>query len=278
MAYSKLLAKNTLDANGELYLRLFYSTNFEINYHSHDFYEILFVIKGKLNHKVNGNMTILNKATLTFIRPDDNHIITVPDEEGFIFCNIAFSRNIFNQICGFLGLSQLKGFLNNYDQPITTMLSESEFKTLKIQIDRINNLLISNPLQWKIDLTIFITQLISKFIHYDKNETNTPKWFNELCAKVNESEYFCQGVDIFTELSGKSYQHIWRMFKKHMNITPNEYITNLRLNYAAGQLILTDREVIDICYDSGFESLSHFYKLFRERFDTSPIKYRNATK
>lgn len=57
----------------------------------------------------------------------------------------------------------------------------------------------------------------------------------------------------------------------HLARTPAE-------SSAAGQLLTTDRPTSRIVYECGYESLSYFYRLFRERFGTSPRQYRLTPK
>jgi AraC-like DNA-binding protein len=51
-------------------------------------------------------------------------------------------------------------------------------------------------------------------------------------------------------------------------------VIDYRINFATQQLIETDRSVADICFESGFRDMSHFYKTFSSRMDMSPLNYR----
>ena len=65
-----------------------------------------------------------------------------------------------------------------------------------------------------------------------------------------------------------------KRFKAGMNKTLKEYINELRLNHAYRLLLETDRKVIDIAYESGFESLRTFNRIFSEAMGDSPSGYR----
>ena len=47
-----------------------------------------------------------------------------------------------------------------------------------------------------------------------------------------------------------------------------------RLNYAANLLIHTDMEIVDVIYESGFQSINYFYHLFKKEYGISPVKYK----
>lgn len=60
-------------------------------------------------------------------------------------------------------------------------------------------------------------------------------------------------------------------FKKVMGITPNEYFKNLKLLEA--KKMLKEKSVTEVAYDLGYDNISHFIGLFKERFGMTPKKY-----
>jgi len=68
-----------------------------------------------------------------------------------------------------------------------------------------------------------------------------------------------QFTDLFRRVTGKS----WR-----------RYIRTLRLEHAVRLLTNTDKSVIAVAFESGFEDLSQFYHNFRETYDCTPSSYR----
>ncbi len=63
-------------------------------------------------------------------------------------------------------------------------------------------------------------------------------------------------------------------FKKRMLTPFTDYIHELRLGNAARLLMETDQAVIRICYESGFNNLSNFNRLFKRKYGVSPLQYR----
>ncbi|WP_158500278.1 AraC family transcriptional regulator [Sphingobacterium sp. ML3W] len=63
---------------------------------------------------------------------------------------------------------------------------------------------------------------------------------------------------------------------KHLtNMTPINYLINIRLEAAAKMLIDREEEnVTDLCYDCGFTSSQYFATAFKKRFKCSPSEYR----
>lgn len=58
----------------------------------------------------------------------------------------------------------------------------------------------------------------------------------------------------------------------HMNF--NQYLNDLRLNYASAMLIHTNQSITDVYLNAGFESQRTFNRVFKERFHMSPRDYR----
>ena len=58
----------------------------------------------------------------------------------------------------------------------------------------------------------------------------------------------------------------------------SEYVSKMRLNYAAVLLAETNESVTDICFASGYGNLSHFLRCFKKEYGVSPKKYRANAK
>jgi AraC-like DNA-binding protein len=66
------------------------------------------------------------------------------------------------------------------------------------------------------------------------------------------------------------------IFKAVFHITMIEYLTQQRIAYAQQHLLMTDASPADIAYDAGFQTLSHFYHVFKRLCGLPPAKYRAA--
>lgn len=76
------------------------------------------------------------------------------------------------------------------------------------------------------------------------------------------------------ESCGLSRSHFHALFKEETGRTFVDYLSTLRCNRAAELLLTTERTVLDIAGDCGFNNLSHFYHLFRRKYGSSPARYR----
>lgn len=66
------------------------------------------------------------------------------------------------------------------------------------------------------------------------------------------------------------------VFKAGFEMTIVDYLNQQRIAYVQQHLLTTDANVIDIAYDAGFQTISHFYSAFKHWCGLPPGKYRAA--
>ncbi|RPJ32196.1 MAG: helix-turn-helix domain-containing protein [Verrucomicrobiaceae bacterium] len=64
--------------------------------------------------------------------------------------------------------------------------------------------------------------------------------------------------------------HLSRMFHHATGLTFREYVAQVRVEHAKALLLSTPRGVTEIAYESGFQSLSQFHRVFRKAFSSTP--------
>ncbi|MDP2608392.1 MULTISPECIES: helix-turn-helix domain-containing protein [unclassified Oceanobacter] len=69
-----------------------------------------------------------------------------------------------------------------------------------------------------------------------------------------------------------SVRQLERLFQTHFNQTPGKYYTCLRLETAREHLQQNHSSVTDVAYSCGFNSVSHFCKLYKSHFGVSPAR------
>ena len=67
---------------------------------------------------------------------------------------------------------------------------------------------------------------------------------------------------------------VLNLFRKYLHVTPINYLIGYRLNEAALLLSKTEKKVITISEETGFNNVDHFCRLFKKRYHLTPTQYR----
>lgn len=75
--------------------------------------------------------------------------------------------------------------------------------------------------------------------------------------------------------AGYSYYHLTRIFQSLLGESIGNYIKKRRLSNGAKQLLYSDKKIIDIALENGFESSEAFSRAFKSVYRVSPKEYRH---
>lgn len=100
--------------------------------------------------------------------------------------------------------------------------------------------------------------------------------FNEEIRALERKQFYLDSdvnIDWIANTLGTNRHYVSDYFNKVLHCTFNEYINNLRLNYAA-KLIKEGRvQKSQICYKAGFNNDHTFRRLFKQKFGCLPSQY-----
>ena len=84
----------------------------------------------------------------------------------------------------------------------------------------------------------------------------------------------CSILDLSAHIS---YHEVYlsRYFKKYTDLTFSEYVTRYRVNEGAYILKNSQKKIVDVAYECGFESLRSFNRNFKRIVGKTPNQYRN---
>jgi transcriptional regulator GlxA family with amidase domain len=68
--------------------------------------------------------------------------------------------------------------------------------------------------------------------------------------------------------------HLHRRLRDVLSTSPTEIVRSIRLDRAAQLLKSRAGSVSEVAYATGFQSVSHFCRCFKARFDATPSTYR----
>jgi len=77
-----------------------------------------------------------------------------------------------------------------------------------------------------------------------------------------------------SEISGLSPKYLCRIFKEYTSKTLIQYINELRIENACYELAVNNKNITEASYQSGFDDLSYFCKLFKRLKGITPKEYK----
>ena len=81
-------------------------------------------------------------------------------------------------------------------------------------------------------------------------------------------------VDDVAKMSGYSYSHLAKLFKKNVGVPIKKYLTKHKMEYAVEELCRGNLTIIEISENLGYKSLSSFMNVFKLTTGMSPNQYR----
>ena len=103
------------------------------------------------------------------------------------------------------------------------------------------------------------------------NEDERVKQVKEFIAKNYMNDICLRELADIAHMSAEAFS---RFFRNHTGRTPNRYLIDYRLGIAARMLITTQLSISEIGFSCGFNTLSHFNRLFRESKGCTPSEFR----
>ena len=91
---------------------------------------------------------------------------------------------------------------------------------------------------------------------------------------VENNVYSGLSMEHLANLANLSTSQFKREFKKRYHDPPAKWLRIRRLEYAVSLLVNTDKNINEICQESGFNNTSHFCRIFTKAHALSPLKFR----
>jgi AraC-like DNA-binding protein len=116
------------------------------------------------------------------------------------------------------------------------------------------------------------------------NPANAPllSYLNSVsdCAKpmlieIMEANFnYNLSLEEFAKISHRSLTAFKTEFTTTFNTTPGKWLLKKRLDYARMLLSVSQKNINEIVYECGFESTTHFSRVFKDKFGAAPLQFR----
>lgn len=227
-------------------------------YHSHDFYEWVLIAEGICSQLIDDVSVSLKKMQGVLIPPEAKHKFTSQSSDVRL---ISLS----------VEASELCRFFEAFELTLPT-----EVRTFSVSEDDLHVILrlLSGDVS---NRKLLLSHLVVRYGNSTQAKAEIPKRLEAATELMSKAENLKEGINAYIRLSGYSQSQLSRLLKKHYGRGLNDYVKEMRLLSAYKRITLTDEYIEDIAEAVGYESFSHFSKIFKERFGITPPSLRKKT-
>ncbi len=254
-------------------LSFHYTKDCVSNPHKHDFYEFALITEGDFTHNINGNLRDLPYGSLVFILPNDIHAL-YPNRKCTQM-NLAITEEKLKGLCQLISPTFFDDFICLGGKGDYIVLKEFELQWFLDRADQITSLYTVSEKHSYVQL--LISEMISSAISITCRNRPTdefPEWFSSLLTKIKNADWSTFKVNDVYEWSHYSPSIIGQYFKKYKGETIVSFIKRQKIRKARNLLLTTDFDILTIATMLGYDSLSHFNRIFKNATGKTPSSYR----
>ncbi|XEC95458.1 AraC family transcriptional regulator [Paenibacillus tarimensis] len=243
--------------------------SYALSLHHHENYQLLYVIEGEGSILIDGIRHDLMHNNAAIIVPYSEHAVS--SDSHLTLLVLAFGeQSVHGQI-----LSEWKSryYLNSQLLRLNS-LNGNELRLLlrkllfrQRQKDELSN--------WAMQIHLHEILLLLARAKPASQITDANNLRAERTRCYIDQHYYepITSKDLAAKMN-MSIRHTNNIFKEQYHMTPMQYLTEVRISTAKKLLTETDKDIVTICFEIGYESLPTFYRAFKNVVKMSPNKFR----
>ncbi|GGH12565.1 helix-turn-helix transcriptional regulator [Pedobacter zeae] len=258
-----------------------------------DAYTIKFVFNGTEDCELNKRRFCIYPDTFAVVNAGTNFSSKIDSINPVNTFSVSFGENFIKDFHHTVSSSN-EGLLDGKDVKSTPVFTESLYPFagdmrfnvlhLKNQLDKgLKDEMLINEYLYHCLLNyykIYDREVVQKLdkLSFIKTKTREEVLKRLTLAKEYMSSNYNQNITLedIAAQACLSVNHLLRTFKEAYEISPYQFLMQLRLNRAKGLLQTTGYSLNEIVALVGFECPSSFIRLFKNTFNITPLKYRKS--
>lgn len=240
-----------------------YSPGYKLQRKNYDSLLLYYVLSGQSYLEYNDERYTLNAGDSFLIDCNRPHIYGNKTKDK---CTILYSH--FKGGCSkyyFEKLLALNSYV--YKGPLSIILLnaiknlEVEFqKTSLLQIQKISTI-----------LYLMLNDLLIKSMPEEEPFALITEYISDCIITNNQIT-----IDNMADLAGYSRYHFMKKFRRHLGITPYEYVIRARIQRCKELLLNSNNSISNIAMECGFNDASHMCNCFKKRERLTPTQFKKS--
>ena len=251
--------------------------------HWHEELQFTCVVSGRLKIRIDGEDYEINEGEAVFINRNLLHITTDLTEDGKYI-----SLNFPDKLLGFFPGSRMEQdyvlpYTRDYMLPAVVLKKEERWQEeILKELKEVLHLLKGRENEYQIaGKLVFVWQI---FIEHMKSEVVKPtrsyirkqERIQTMLTYIHE--HYMEEIRLreIAEAAAVSVGECCRCFQNMVRTTPNQYLTEYRIEKSKELLLGTEMSVTEIAYTVGFNDSSYFIQCFRKCEGVTPGEYEKC--
>lgn len=263
--------------------RLSHFPNYTAESHWHDDIEFIRVLSGEMEYNINGEVVVLKEGEGIFVNARQFHFgYSSRKKECMFICLLLHSvllcssdsveqkyinPIIFNDKIPFYHLKNE----NNWEKDILDAI----VSIYEVRNDELSELKIQKTF---FDIWISLCENIITLQKNNISQNHSLSVLKSMIFYINQNYKEKLSLEKIASSGNVGKTGCCCIFKRYINKTPIEYLTEFRLRKAMELLRGTDMTILEITYVVGFSGASYFSEIFRKYYGYSPSEYRKMLK
>ncbi len=252
--------------------------------HKHNYIEINYVYNGTLTQKVGNESITLQKGELLFLNQHIEHEIEACGKEDIVI-NFIIQPQFFEFIFSYLtSENMMSDFLinslyNNTQNGQFLYFEIAEVESIQELLKKIIFEIMYPSFLSESSIKLYMGLLIIELIKHSDKISHRREYSLQHSLIVESLKYIeeqFKEASLF-ELADKLKQPHYALsktIKKATNYTFKELLQEKRLSKAKELLESTDLPITSIIDEVGYDNISYFYRIFKNKYGQTPKQYR----
>ncbi len=252
--------------------------SFDFFWHYHPEYELTYILRGNGKRLVGDSYENFYEGDLVLLGPSLPHtwFTEKRSKENYRAIVIQFSLNFIEPMLQYTEMADIRKLLKKADKGLR--FSTQKSKELSVHLYQI----LHNK---GVDSITSLLLLLQKLSNSRTISLATPG-FRPIKGNQNQQrinivfqyvqQQFKNGISLreAASLIHLSQSAFCKFFKRISGKTFSDYVNDIRIAHACQLLIESDMLIEQIAYESGFDSLTYFNRIFLKKKETKPGSFR----
>lgn len=274
---------STLES-GNFPVQVFKTDVQEIPPHWHKWIEIVYVLGNELKIGLNNCVYTLKKRDILLVGMGEVHyFLAQPQKCDRIILN--FELSLFDDLSNHISKRKITNPFISYNES-NSDTTFSTYKFFEKQILSIYKEVQNKESGYEFTVGARIYDIAAGILRYIPNEKLCSSEMNKQLKKLEILEQVTRYIDAnfreelslaeVSKAANFSMYHFTRFFKDTTGMTLGQYFKNYKVSKAVNMLMNTNASISEIAFDSGFNSIKTFNRVFKQVKGCSPSEFKKA--